>query len=428
MSKSSRSPGVSAASSLGKSSIPDTPGPPGLITNDPIRFAGTSARCRSTAIPMVGPPGHAVVEWDRQGPALEVAATCDPRDRPDRRVGDGRGRRGRRGRRRLRGGRRVEGTSCTVARPSRTSARGKEQRNAEPGGQKSKGGRTPETHRHGVTGIHRTKSATVPAAPRVALVPAGAPRRPGSPRTTSRHSGAGGLAGRVDAMRLGVTAFLTDRDMAPAALARAAEERGFDSLYLPEHTHLPLRADVPPGTRRRCADRGLSPGAVPSRRPLDCGGDHRANRPRDGDPSGRPARSHRPGQAGRHPRPSLRWPFHLGHRLRMEPGGSGGPQSGLRAPARHRPRVHLVHASALVAGTSRVPRRIRRPSPGLGVAQTRATARVRVLIGGGSGDAVLRAVAEYADGWMPIGGSGLADVIPRLHRLHGGGGIRPKSP
>ena len=43
--------------------------------------------------------------------------------------------------------------------------------------------------------------------------------------------------------------------------------------------------------------------------------------------------------------------------------------------------------------------------------------RVRVLIGGGSGDPVLAAVAEYADGWMPIGGSGLADAIPRLARL-----------
>jgi alkanesulfonate monooxygenase SsuD/methylene tetrahydromethanopterin reductase-like flavin-dependent oxidoreductase (luciferase family) len=43
--------------------------------------------------------------------------------------------------------------------------------------------------------------------------------------------------------------------------------------------------------------------------------------------------------------------------------------------------------------------------------------RVRVLIGGGSGDAVLGAVADYADGWMPIGGSGLAEAIPRLRQL-----------
>ena len=34
--------------------------------------------------------------------------------------------------------------------------------------------------------------------------------------------------------------------MPPADLARAVEDRGFHSLYLPEHTHLPVRADTPP--------------------------------------------------------------------------------------------------------------------------------------------------------------------------------------
>ena len=63
----------------------------------------------------------------------------------------------------------------------------------------------------------------------------------------------GGDAGRVCgqgpfliAMRLGITVFLTDRDMRAGALAHAVEEYGFDALYLPEHTHPPLRADIPP--------------------------------------------------------------------------------------------------------------------------------------------------------------------------------------
>ena len=63
-------------------------------------------------------------------------------------------------------------------------------------------------------------------------------------------------------MRLGITAALTDLDATPAALAVAVEELGFDSLYLPEHTHLPVREDVPPalveGVRlddyKRCLD------------------------------------------------------------------------------------------------------------------------------------------------------------------------------
>ena len=64
-------------------------------------------------------------------------------------------------------------------------------------------------------------------------------------------------------MRIGVTCFLTDRDLAPADLARAAEERGFASLYLPEHTHLPVRADTPPalveGVRADDYKRSLDP-------------------------------------------------------------------------------------------------------------------------------------------------------------------------
>jgi len=46
-------------------------------------------------------------------------------------------------------------------------------------------------------------------------------------------------------MRIGVTAFLSDRSIQPAELARAAEERGFDSMYVPEHTHIPVSRRTP---------------------------------------------------------------------------------------------------------------------------------------------------------------------------------------
>jgi alkanesulfonate monooxygenase SsuD/methylene tetrahydromethanopterin reductase-like flavin-dependent oxidoreductase (luciferase family) len=39
---------------------------------------------------------------------------------------------------------------------------------------------------------------------------------------------------------------------------------------------------------------------------------------------------------------------------------------------------------------------------------------VRTLVGGGATDAVFAAVAERADGWIPIGGRGLAEALPRL--------------
>jgi probable F420-dependent oxidoreductase len=41
-------------------------------------------------------------------------------------------------------------------------------------------------------------------------------------------------------MRLGVAIFLTDRTIAPDELGRAVEERGLASLFVPEHTHVPV--------------------------------------------------------------------------------------------------------------------------------------------------------------------------------------------
>ncbi|HIE95126.1 MAG TPA: LLM class flavin-dependent oxidoreductase, partial [Acidobacteria bacterium] len=50
-------------------------------------------------------------------------------------------------------------------------------------------------------------------------------------------------------MRNGLVLFTSDRGITPAALASAAEERGFDTFYVPEHTHIPVRRDAAhPGT------------------------------------------------------------------------------------------------------------------------------------------------------------------------------------
>jgi probable F420-dependent oxidoreductase len=49
-------------------------------------------------------------------------------------------------------------------------------------------------------------------------------------------------------MRYGITAMATDGSMGIAELAQAVEERGFDSLWLPEHTHIPTSRLTPPPT------------------------------------------------------------------------------------------------------------------------------------------------------------------------------------
>ena len=41
-------------------------------------------------------------------------------------------------------------------------------------------------------------------------------------------------------MKIGAAMFFTDYSMAPGALGRALEERGFDSVWAPEHSHIPL--------------------------------------------------------------------------------------------------------------------------------------------------------------------------------------------
>ena len=50
-------------------------------------------------------------------------------------------------------------------------------------------------------------------------------------------------------MRLGISTFPTQASIQPAALGRALEERGFESLFVSEHTHIPVGLNVTPGGR-----------------------------------------------------------------------------------------------------------------------------------------------------------------------------------
>ena len=50
-------------------------------------------------------------------------------------------------------------------------------------------------------------------------------------------------------MHLGVLIFPTDTTLQPVELARAVEERGFESLWFPEHRHIPISRRTPWGGR-----------------------------------------------------------------------------------------------------------------------------------------------------------------------------------
>jgi len=50
-------------------------------------------------------------------------------------------------------------------------------------------------------------------------------------------------------MRHGIVLFTSDRGITPARAAKAAEDAGFDTIYVPEHTHIPVKRDAAhPGT------------------------------------------------------------------------------------------------------------------------------------------------------------------------------------
>ena len=53
--------------------------------------------------------------------------------------------------------------------------------------------------------------------------------------------------------------------------------------------------------------------------------------------------------------------------------------------------------------------------------------RVPVLIGGGAGPRMFAHIAEYGDGWIPIGGAGLGESIPRFKEAVADAGRDPES-
>ncbi len=225
-------------------------------------------------------------------------------------------------------------------------------------------------------------------------------------------------------MRLGVTCFLTDRDLAPAELATAAEERGFTSLYLPEHTHLPVRADTPPalveGVRADDYKRSLDPfvalaTAVPLTMQLQLGTGVVL------------AAQHDPIVLAK----QVATLDHLSGGRAVLGIGFGwnreeAADHGVDFAARRRvAREHVLCMRALWRDEQAeyhgefvdLDPCYSWPKPVHG--------RVPVLLGGAATPANFAAIAEYGDGWMPIGGSGLGEAIPELRRAFEDAGRDP---
>ena len=215
-------------------------------------------------------------------------------------------------------------------------------------------------------------------------------------------------------MRIGVTAFLTDRSMAADDLARAVEARGYDSLYLPEHTHLPVALAVPPalveGVHLDDYKRSVDPlvslaaaAAVTERILLGTGVLLVAQH----DPI---VLAKQIATLDRLSGGRVVLGMGFGWN-RAEAADHGVDFSQRRAVAREK--VLCMQAlwsqdeAAFHGEHVQLPPSFSWPKP---VQQP----RVRTLVGGGAGPVLFAAIAEYADGWMPIGGAGLRGALGSL--------------
>lgn len=216
-------------------------------------------------------------------------------------------------------------------------------------------------------------------------------------------------------MRIGLTVFLTDRTIDPITLAREAEARGFDSLYFPEHTHIPVsRVTAPPTGDDELNDeykRTLDPliaigaaAAVTSTLALGTGVSLVAQ--------------HDPIVMAKQ---LATLDLISGGRITLGVGFGWNVDEMTHhgvvyATRRERAREHVLAMIELwsqeeasyegefvrFSSSWSWPKPIQQP-------------RLRTLVGGGAGPKLFTHIGEYADGWFPIGGGGVRDALPALH-------------
>jgi probable F420-dependent oxidoreductase len=219
-------------------------------------------------------------------------------------------------------------------------------------------------------------------------------------------------------MRYGVTMFATDVSIGVVELARAVEQRGLDSLWLPEHTHIPTTRKMPHPSGEELAHkykRSLDPlvalaAASTATTTLRLGTGVLLPAQRDPIVSAKAVASLDHVSGGR---VALGVGFGWNE---DEMADHGIDYRGRRAVARE----HVLAMQALwhdeEAGFEgefvRFAPSWSWPKP----AQRDAAGRpaVPVLVGGAGGPTLFAHAVDYADGWMPIGGAGLSRALPEL--------------
>lgn len=217
-------------------------------------------------------------------------------------------------------------------------------------------------------------------------------------------------------MRYGVTMFATDRSMDVVDLAREAEARGFGSLFLPEHTHIPVSRRTPPPTGeaelpeeyRRTLDPLVALAAASSATSTIRLGTGVAL------------------VAQREPIVTAKAVATLDHLSggRVVLGvGYGWNEDELAhhgVAMRDRRAVVREHVLAMRALWTEEEASFSGTfvelAPSWSWPKPRQRPHPPVLLGGGPGPTLFSHIAEYGDGWIPIGGAGLAEALPELRR------------
>lgn len=215
-------------------------------------------------------------------------------------------------------------------------------------------------------------------------------------------------------MRVGVTIFLTDLTIYPVELARAVEERGFGSLWFPEHTHIPISRATPapmgeplPEEYRRTFDPIVAlsaASAVTNRLSLGTGISLVAQR----DPIVL-AKS----LATLDVISGGRVEFGVGFGWNREELEDHGVAFENRRDV-VRERVLAIRSLWRDEIASFDGRHVSL-SPSWAWPKPIQQPGLRVLVGGAAGPTLFRHIAEWGDGWLPIGGAGVRGALPALH-------------
>jgi probable F420-dependent oxidoreductase len=227
-------------------------------------------------------------------------------------------------------------------------------------------------------------------------------------------------------VRISTTIFLTDETITPLRLARELEERGFAGLYLPEHTHIPVErtspypagGDLPP-EYGRTLDPFVALGqaaAVTTTLGLGTGITLLAQH----DPIALAKQiatlDHLSGG---------RFTLGVGFGWNREEAADHGVEWSTRRDL-SRDRMHLMRAlwaaepTAYDGDFGSVRASFAYPKPASGPAP-------RTLVGGAAGPKLFAHIADYADGWLPIGGRGLTESLPVLRETWSAAGRDPKA-